>query len=127
MSFKSGNVATFSLDGTDISAFVETVQPTQKRDDYKLPRIGGNSVARLAGPVSSEIQLTGWFDPSVDAIFAAAMAEADPTTKVAVWEPQGAGGPSRTGNVFVTDYAPDTDGSKPGSWKATLTIDGDWS
>lgn len=130
MPFGPGSIATFSFDGLDISEFVEMVTPKQKRDDMKLPRIGGKSVARLVGPVTTDLEVSGWFHETVDAKFKVSMDEITPTAKAVAWDPHGAAGPSsqaRAGIGFLVDYSPDTDASKPGSWKATISIDGNWT
>ncbi len=124
MAFKTGNIAIFSFNGTDISAYTESVMPTVKRDDHKLPRIGGNAVARLVGEVESEFKLKGWFDSVVDSLFTAEIATADPTAKAISWQPQGAGGPTWSGVGQLVTYDPDTDASKPGSFTATVSVDG---
>lgn len=122
--FKTGNIAIFSFNGTDISAYTESVSPTVKRDDHKLPRIGGNAVARLVGEVESEFKVKGWFDSVVDTLFTAELADTDPTAKAISWQPQGADGTTWTGVGQLVTYDPDTDASKPGSWSATISVDG---
>lgn len=123
MAFQPGYVATFSYNGTDISAFLSDVKfsPARKNDD--LPVLGGGAVSVIVGPVKTEIDLQGFIDPTVTAVFTAKMAEATPTASTAVYHPQGTG-PSRTASAFCAMYDEDTPSQGPGKWTAKLHVNG---
>lgn len=130
--FASGGVAVFSLDATaggalvDYSAFIESVSMPGKRTTMRLPRLGGNAVAKLSGPTDSQIQLTGWYYPTVVAALQLAVNETTPVTRSFVYGPQGSttGNDKCTGEVYVTELQVDDEAESPGKWTATLEIDG---
>lgn len=124
MAFAPGYVATFSFGGTDISAYLSDVKfsPARKQDD--LPVLGGGAVSTIVGPVKTEIDLQGFIDPTVTALFTAKMAETTPTVGACVYRPQGGSNPSRTGSGFVAMYDEDTPSEGPGKWTAKIHING---
>lgn len=124
MAFLPGSAATFSFGGTDISQYVEDVKFHPMRKSNDLPVLGGLPVRKLMDPTSSEIDVSGWIDPTVTALFTTHMSEATPTTSVCIYRPQGGSNPSRTGNGFVTDYQEDTAATGPGKFTAKIEIDG---
>lgn len=124
MPFAPGYIATFSYNGTDISAYLKDVKfsPARKNDD--LPVLGGGAVSVIVGPVKTEIDLQGFIDPTVTAVFTAKMAETTPTASTAVYRPQGGSNPSRTGSAFCAMYDEDTPSEGPGTWTAKLHVNG---
>src|SRR6266851_3173597 len=125
MPFSAGYVATFSFNETDISAFVKSVKFNRQRKEFKLPRLGGNQVAKLVGPVDNMISLQGWADEVVQTLFTA---EQDvltpPTAKGFVYGPSGADGPQRSGIAFLITYDEDSESEQANTWTASLAVDG---
>src|SRR5436309_2570415 len=131
--FASGNVATFSIDATegaasptDISAYIQSVKYSGDRKAMKLPVIGGGGVKKLWGPTDSTLELKGWYDAStLGPIFTSYLVDATPTTRSIEYKIQGSGGQTITAEVFITKVDFDTDAESPGSFTATLEVDGD--
>lgn len=129
--FESGSEATFKLDGAggtpvDISAYVESVAMPGKRTAMRLPRLGGNAVAKLAGPTDTTITLSGWYHSTVCSILEAAVNEAPAVLRTFEYGPQGniATLDKAIGEALVIDFAVDTAAETPGKWTATLEVDG---
>ncbi len=124
MPFAPGFTATISFGGTDISQYVEDVKfhPMRKADDLAV--LGGNPIQKIVGPVGTEVDINGFIDPTVTALFTTHMNEATPTSGTMVYRPQGGTTPSRTGAAFVTDYQEDTASTGPGKWTVKLEING---
>lgn len=124
MAFLPGYVATFSFGGIDISAFLKDVKfsPTRKQDD--LPVLGGGAVSVIVGPVKTEIDISGYIDPTATALFTAKMAEATPTTATFDYRPQGGTTPKRTGAVYLAAYDEDSPSEGPGMFTAKLHVNG---
>ncbi len=124
MPFAPGFSATLSVGGTDISAYIKDVKFTPARKDYPLPVLGGGTVRHLVGPVATTVDIQGFIDPTVTAIFTAHMAEVTPTSAAFSYRPQGAAGGTRSGVAFVIDYMENTPSEGPGEWTAKLGVDG---
>lgn len=124
MAFSPGYVATCSIGGVDISAFLSDVKfsPARKQDD--LPVLGGGAVSVIVGPVKTEIDLSGFIDPTVTAVFTAHMNESTPTTAAFDYRPQGGTAPKRTGVGYIAMYDEDTPSEGPGKWTAKLHVNG---
>lgn len=128
MSFSPGFEAVVSINNTDISAYTEKVAVSSKRTAMKLPRLGGNQVARLVGPTETELKLEGWIDPTVTNVFFPLITDGSPATVPIEYKPEGAGGTdTRTGTGYILDYDEDTDAKNPAMWKATVVVNGDWA
>jgi len=123
VAFLPGYVATFSFGGTDISAFLDDVKfsPTRKNTDLEV--LGGGAVSVIVGPVKTEIDLTGFIDPTVTALFTAKMAEATPTTATLVFKPQGTG-PTRTCVGYLAMYDEDANSAGAGKFTAKVHVNG---
>lgn len=126
MAFSSGNIATFSLGGNDISAYTTSVTLTLERDITDINPIGGNAISKLVGPYGGTISLEGGYDPVVDGILSAYMLAATPATLAFVYRPAGAGGGTRTisGNCYMSSYETDTPGDDTATWTSELAITG---
>lgn len=130
-SFQSGAVAVFKMDSTaggsltDWSAYIESVTMPTKRTAMRLPRLGGNAVAKLSGPPDTTIQLTGWYYPTVVAALQLAANEATPVTRSIEYGPQGTttGLDKITAEIYVSDFQVDDGAETPGKWTATLEVD----
>jgi hypothetical protein len=126
MAFSSGNIATFSLGGNDISAYVTSVNISIGRDVTDINPIGGNAVSKLVGPYSGTISLEGGYDPTVDGILSAMMLAATPALQAFVYRPAGSGGGTRAigGSGYLSSYEVDTPGDDTATWTAEVAVVG---
>jgi hypothetical protein len=124
MAFNSGNVATFSLGGTDISAFTTSVKVDIKRDVKAIKPIGGSATTNLVGAYDGTITLDGGWDPTLDALISPLMLAATPATSAFSHKPAGAGGRTIAGNAYVADYSVTTPGDDTAKWSCTLAVAG---
>jgi hypothetical protein len=126
MPFNSGNIATFVLNGTDISAFTTSVSDDITRDIKDIKPIGGAAVSKVVGPYAGTISLEGGYDPSVDATISALMLAATPAAVTFVHRPSGSGGGTRaiSGTCYVASYKVTTPGDDTAKWTATLAVVG---
>lgn len=126
MAFSFGNIATFSLGGNDISAYVTSVKISTSRDTTDIQPIGGSAISKLVGPYGGTISLEGGYDPIVDGILSAMMFAATPALQAFVYRPSGSGGGTRSisGNSYVSSYEVDTPGDDTATWTVELAIVG---
>lgn len=126
MAFSSGNIATFSLGGNDLSAYITSVNVSISRDINDINPIGGNAVSRLVGPYSGTLSIEGGYDPAVDAILSAMMLAATPATQVFVYRPAGSGAGTRAigGSGYLSSYEVDTPGDDTATWTAEVAVVG---
>lgn len=126
MAFSAGFDADISVGGTDISQYASDVKFSPARKELDLPILGGLPVKVLVGPVKTMIDLKGWIDPAVTAVFTAELAASPPASVPIEYDPQGTavGNPKRTCTAFLVSYDEDTDGEKAGEWTAKLAVDG---
>jgi hypothetical protein len=126
MPFNSGNVATFSLGGNDISQYTTSVTLNLERNISDINPIGGAAISKLVGPYGGTISLEGGYDPVVDAILAAYMLATTPATIAFIYRPAGSGGGTRTisGNCYFSSYETATPGDDTATWTAELAISG---
>lgn len=126
MPFNSGNIATFSLGGNDLSAYVTSVKVAITRDIKDIAPIGGAAISKLVGPYSGTISLEGGYDPAVDAILSAMMLAATPALQAFVHRPSGSGGGTRAigGSGYLASYEVDTPGDDTATWTAEVAIAG---
>jgi hypothetical protein len=121
VAFNSGNVATFSLGGTDISAYTTSVKVDIQRDIKDIAPIGGNAKTKLVGAYSGTVSLEGGWDPTLDALIAGLMLAATPATSAWSHKPAGAGGRTIAG---VASYTVTTPGDDTATWAAELAVAG---
>jgi hypothetical protein len=125
VAFSSGFDAVFSYGGTDISIFLKDVKFSPARKETALPVLGGNPVKHIVGPVVTMVDLQGFIDPTVTAVFSTKMAETTPTVGAVSYKPQGAAvGPTRTCNAFCVSYDEHTPSEGAGEFTAKLAVDG---
>ena len=135
MAFSHGNIAQFSIDSTaggsltSISAYVSNVTVSGEREITDLNVIGGNAVSRLIAGAAVSISLEGYWDPTLDEIFEAAMSEATPATRSVSYWPAGNATGARvyTGEAYVASYEVETPGDDAASWSAELVVSGAWT
>lgn len=126
MAFSFGNIATFSLGGNDISAYVTSVKISTSRDTTDIAPIGGNAISKLVGPYGGTISIEGGYDAALDAILSAMMFATTPASQAFVYRPAGSGGGTRSlsGNCYVSSYEIDTPGDDTATWTSELAIVG---
>lgn len=124
MPFNSGNVAQFTLGGTDISQYVTSVSVNMERDIKDVAPIGGSAVSKVVGAYSGTVSLEGGYDPALDAVVSALMLAATPATSAWTHRPSGTGGRTISGNAFVASFRVDTPGDDTATWRAELAVAG---
>jgi len=124
MPFNSGNVATFTLNGTDISVYVTKVTTDIKRDIKDVKPMGGSAVSKVVGPYMGTVALDGGYDPALDAIIAPLMLATTPALVTFTHRPAGAAGRGISGSAFVAVYKVETQGDDTAKWTSELAIVG---
>lgn len=124
MAFNSGNVATFSLGGTDISQYTTSVKVDIQRDIKDIKPIGGAAASKLVGAYSGTVSLEGGWDPTLDALLSGLMLATTPATSAFLHKPAGAGGRTIGGSAYVASYTVTTPGDDTATWAAELAVAG---
>jgi hypothetical protein len=124
--FNHGNVAHFTLGGTDLSQYVTSASTDLQREIKDVRPIGGNAVSKVVGPYAGTISLELGYDATVDAIIAPLFLASSPTTSTFSHQPSGTGGGTRAiaGNALVATYRVDTSGSDTAGIRVTLAVVG---
>lgn len=120
--FTSGNIAIFTLGGTDLSQYITSVSVNIERDIKDIKPIGGASGSKLVGAYSGTISLEGGYDPTLDGIMSALMLAATPAASVFTFKPSGAAGRTIGGSAFVASYRVDAPGDDTSTWRAELAV-----
>lgn len=126
MAFNHGNIAKFTLGGTEISQYVTSVSTDLTREIQDVRPIGGNAVSKVVGPYSGTITCEAGYDATFDAILAPLFLASVPTSSTFSHQPSGSGGGTRTiaGNALVASYRVDTSGSDVAGIRFTLAVVG---
>lgn len=124
MAFSSGNIATFSLGGTDISQYITSVDTDIKRDIKDIKPIGGSAVSKVVGPYAGTISLAGGYDPTLDGVISTLLLAATPATSAFLFKPTGAGGRTIGGSAYVASFKVTTPGDDTAKWTAELAVAG---
>ena len=126
MAFSPGNIATFSLGGTDLSPYLTSVNVSLERDVTDINPLGGAAISKLVGPYGGTISLEGGYDPTADGVLSAMMLAATPALQAFVYRPAGSGGGTRTisGSGYLSSYEVDTPGDDTATWTAEVAIVG---
>jgi hypothetical protein len=124
--FNHGNVAHFTLGGTDLSQYVTSVSTDLQREIKDVRPIGGNAVSKVVGPYSGTISCEAGYDPALDAILSPIFLAATPTSSTFSHQPSGTGGGTRAiaGNALLASYRVDDSGSDVAMIRFTLAIVG---
>jgi hypothetical protein len=128
--FEMGAGAVFKIDSTnggslvDISEYVNEVQMSGSKDFKEMSRIGNNQTAKIAGPVSTDIKLKIWYDPTVIAMFRAASLTSGTATRSFEYGPAGTAGGSEklTGEVSIGAIDETTNADDPHSFDVPLGV-----
>ena len=126
MPFSSGSISTFTLNGSDISAYTTSVSDDITRDIKDIKPIGGAAVSKVVGPYAGTISLEGGYDPALDAIISPLLLAATPAAVAFVHRPSGSGGGTRAigGNCYVASFKVTTPGDDTAKWTAELAVVG---
>lgn len=122
--FNSGNIAQFTLGGTDLSQYITSVSTNIERDIKDIKPIGGNAGTKLVGSYSGTISLEGGYDPTLDGVLSALVLAATPATSTFAYKPSGASGRTIAGSAYVASYRVDTPGDDTATWRAELAVAG---
>lgn len=116
-----GNVATVSLNNTDISIYCKSISPKVSRDKKKMARLGGNQTTNLPGTVDVSFALEGWTDAVVIDLIAPLALAANPAAVplVVVLDT----GMQFSAAVRVSNFQPKADSEDPQSWTCDLEPD----
>lgn len=124
MAFSSGNIATFTLGGNNLSQYITSVSINIERDIKDIKPIGGAAGSKLVGAYSGTISLEGGYDPTLDGILSALMLASTPATSTFSYQPSGGGGRTIGGSAYVASYRVDTPGDDTATWRAELAVAG---
>ena len=124
MAFNSGNIATLSVGGNDISLYTTSVSLDVTRDIKDVKPIGGSAVSKVVGPYAGTISLEGGYDPVLDNIMAPLMLATTPATSAFIYKPAGAGGTTFSGNAYIASYRVDAPGDDTATWRSELAVVG---
>jgi hypothetical protein len=124
MAFSSGNIATFTIGGSDISPYTTSVDVDVKRDIKEVKPIGGAAVSKVVGPYAGTVSLAGGYDPALDAIMSALVLAVTPTLTTFAHKPTGAGGRTIGGSAYVASFKVTTPGDDTAKWTAELAVAG---
>ena len=94
--FNHGNVAHFTLGGTDISQYVTSVSTDLQREIKDIRTIGGTAVSKVVGPYAGTISCEAGYDATFDAIISALFLASTPTSSTFSQQPSGTGGGTRS-------------------------------
>lgn len=124
MAFNSGNIATISIGGNDISQYTTSVSLDVTRDIKDIKPIGGSAVSKVVGPYAGTVSLEGGYDPALDNIMAPLMLATTPATQAFVYKPGGAAGTTLSGTGYIASYRVDAPGDDTAKWKSELAVVG---
>lgn len=131
MTVPHGKNTHFELDNstgtlTDLSVYIDSIDFPQEVDEVETTTFGSNSKTYIVGLESSQINLGGPFDPTLDAHMTAVIDTHQTSTRSFEYGPQGDGtGRKYTGECYITSYHPDSKVGDAARWTATLRVTGD--
>jgi len=124
MTFQPGHKAYFSLDTSDISAYLDSQSLDRARDTLEVTTFGdAPDRDHIAGLRSHAIALSGPWDPAADAILDGAD---DGAVVVFVFGPEGndSGDVQYTGNALFSNYSISNGVDGKTEWSASFTPTG---
>lgn len=127
MAFSHGKGAAFSLDNsggalTDIKAYCDSVDFQYSADTAEVSVFGSTHKAFVAGLLGATINISGPWDPTLDAILVAAMG----AEKSWAYGPAGSGNGAvkYSGECICTSYNPPSSTGGANTWSASLLVTG---
>lgn len=127
MAFGHGKDQYFALEGasagapTNISTYVSDVSFPQEVDTPEVTTLGKTARVYIVGLVDSTFSVSGYWDPTLDAIFGTPTTNAQRTFQ---YGPQGntASYVRYTGECFITSYEVSGGVDDPTGWSADLQV-----
>jgi len=127
MAFSHGKSAAISLDNnagdlTDIKGYCDSVDIQYSADTAEVSVLGNTHKGYVAGLKGATINLSGPWDPTLDAIMVAALG----AEKSFAYGPAGSaeGAVKYSGECICTQYSPPTGVSSAATWSASLLVTG---
>ncbi len=124
MAFNSGNIATVTVGGSDISQYTTSVSLDVTRDIKDIKPIGGAAVSKVVGPYAGTVSLEGGYDPALDNVLAPLMLATTPAAQAFVYKPAGASGTTFSGTGYIASYRVDAPGDDTAKWKSEIAVIG---
>lgn len=119
MAFQPGHESYFSLDASDISAYLDSQSLGRARDMLETTTFGNTDKTSIVGLRSHTVDFSGPWDPAVDAI----LDGADDGASVAfVFGPEGntAGDVTYSGNALFSSYSVSSGVAGRVEWSASF-------
>lgn len=111
---ESGNVATWSVNGTDMSAYSTSASLSQSRDQKEIALLGSNPTVIRVGPNKVTFSAEGPLDPVAHAVLQAAYAAEPPVPVTIAYVAQS--GISGSGSFIISTYDWETPGDDIGTY-----------
>lgn len=122
MAFKSGKDSFFSVDGTDISSYVDSVSFSRDVNTLETTSFGSDQATYVVGIEGMSISGSGSWDATNDGTMAGLF---DGSTVAFDYRPDNTSGqPKYTGNAFVTNYSIDSSATDKVSFSFSLIVSG---
>ena len=124
MAFTHGSNADVSVDGTNISAYVDSISFSRSVDTAEVTAFGNDDKAFIAGLEDGSFSISGPYDPTLDGVMAGCF---DAATVTVFFGPSGSGSGAikYSASAFITDYTPDMGVSNRVQWSASFQKSGD--
>ena len=119
MAFQPGHSAYFSLDGSEITAYLDSQSLDRTRDTLEVSVFGNTDRDYISGLRGYSISLSGPWDPAADAILDGAD---DGATVAFVFGPEGndSGDVQYSGNALFSGYSMSTSVDGKVEWSASF-------
>jgi len=122
MAFNSGKDSYFSVDGTDISSYVNQLSLSRDVNTLETTSFGSDQSTFVVGVEGLSISGSANFDSTADGIFAGLF---DGSTVAFEYRPNDTSGqPKYTGNALVTNYTIDSSATDLVSVSFSLIVTG---
>ena len=122
MAFNSGKDSFFSVDGTDISSYVNQLSLSRDVNTLETTSFGSDQATFVVGIEGLSISGSANFDATADGVFAGLF---DGSTVAFEYRPNNSSGlPKYTGNALVTNYTIDSNATDLVSVSFSLIVTG---
>ena len=122
MAFISGKDSFFSVDGTDISSYVNQLSLSRDVNTLETTSFGSDQATFVVGIEGLSISGSATFDATADGVFAGLF---DGSTVAFDYRPDNTSSqPKYTGNAFVTNYSIDSSATDLVSISFSLIVTG---
>ena len=122
MAFISGKDSFFSVDGTDISSYVNQLSLSRDVNTLETTSFGSDQATFVVGIEGLSISGSATFDATADGVFAGLF---DGSSVAFDYRPDNTSGqPKYTGNAFVTNYSIDSSATDLVSISFSLIVTG---